>query len=596
MDENISEKKEKEYKDVEEIDKKEEKNKKGGKHQKDKKDKKDKNDKKHKKDKKDKNDKKHQKNKKDEKNKKAGKISASKIVISICLIIALVEGAYGGYLLFEKYKKKFKSIEVEIGTTEKVTMNDFLKDPKYAENSQLITNLDEVDYSKVGQYQVVLKHEDREEEVTLKLIDTTPPEVKFKNIDKYIDYKIVADDFIEEKTDLSEMTAEVIEPPELNEFKDYDVNVVVKDKYGNETTNICKLSIKWIKDEFLMEKGHVLTKEDLLYNAEIDSNLIDANRLKEISNSPIGDYQITTNKDGIEKVTTVKITDLTPPTLTLKNVTIYDDEKISGKEAFIVSATDASGEVTTTMKTQINYSKLGTQEIVIEAVDKYNNKTEKTAILTRQKDTVGPVISGLSTITVRKGATINYEQGVSAKDAKDGASSFTVDSSSVNTSVAGTYYATYTSSDTKGNKTTTKRKIVVNHDQADVDALVKSIASGLSSNVEQIRDYCRNKITYGHSYGDGDPIWYGFNNWTGNCYVHAECFQALLRAKGYETQMIWVTNKTHYWNLVKINGVWRHMDSTPDRNHRKISIMTDEQRLSTLSGRDWDHSAWPAAN
>ena len=358
-------------------------------------------------------------------------------------------------------------------------------------------------------------------------------------------------------------------------------------------------SLTNVSQEIQSTRNNIISRiNDMIssHGIQIDSNLIDANRLKEISNSPIGDYQITTNKDGIEKVTTVKITDLTPPTLTLKNVTIYDDEKISGKEAFIVSATDASGEVTTTMKTQINYSKLGTQEIVIEAVDKYNNKTEKTAILTRQKDTVGPVISGLSTITVRKGATINYEQGVSAKDAKDGASSFTVDSSSVNTSVAGTYYATYTSSDTKGNKTTTKRKIVVNHDQADVDALVKSIASGLSSNAEQIRDYCRNKITYGHSYGDGDPIWYGFKNWTGNCYVHAQCFQALLRAKGYETQMIWVTNKTHYWNLVKINGVWRHMDSTPDRNHRKISIMTDEQRLSTLSGRDWDHSAWPAAN
>ena len=38
------------------------------------------------------------------------------------------------------------------------------------------------------------------------------------------------------------------------------------------------------------------------------------------------------------------------------------------------------------------------------------------------------------------------------------------------------------------------------------------------------------------------------------------------------------------------------MDSTPDRNHRKISIMNDEQRLSTLSGRTWDRSAWPASN
>ena len=62
------------------------------------------------------------------------------------------------------------------------------------------------------------------------------------------------------------------------------------------------------------------------------------------------------------------------------------------------------------MKTTINYSKLGTQEIVIEAVDKYGNKTEGTAILTIRKDTVGPVFSGLSTINISKGTTINYEK------------------------------------------------------------------------------------------------------------------------------------------------------------------------------------------
>ncbi len=527
-----------------------------------------------------------------EKNKKV----ITKILAIIFIIAILIEAIYGGYLLFEKFKKKFKSINVEIGTSEKVSLNDFVIDTKYLDNSQLITNLDDVDYSKVGEYKVVLSHDGREEEVTLNLVDTTPPEVKFKNIEKYIDYTINADDFIEEKNDLSEMQVEVVDVPEITEFKDYDIKVRVKDIYGNETRNICKLYVKWIKDEFAMEKGYELSREDLLFNVEADKDLLDDARLKEITNSEIGDYEIKTTKDGIEKTTIIKITDLTPPTLVLKDISIYDDERISGKDSFIVSATDASGEVTTTMKTELDYNKLGTQQVIIEAVDKYGNKTEQTANFTRHKDTIGPVFSGLSDITVSKGATINYEQGVSARDAKDGACSFSVDSSGVNTSAAGTYYATYTSSDTKGNKTTKKRKISVKHNQADVDALVKNIASSIGSNVEEIRDYCRNKISYGHSYGDGDPVWYGFNNWTGNCYVHAMCFQALLRVKGYETQLIWVTNKTHYWNLVKLNGVWRHMDSTPDRNHRKISIMTDAQRLSTLSGRDWDHSAWPAAN
>lgn len=173
---------------------------------------------------------------------------------------------------------------------------------------------------------------------------------------------------------------------------------------------------------------------------------------------------------------------------------------------------------------------------------------------------------------------------------------FTVNSSAVDVNNEGTYYATYTSTDKSGNKTTAKRKIVVSHNSSDLKALVKKIASSLSNDVEAIRDYCRNNIKYSTNWGGSDPVWYGFTEYRGNCYVHAMCFQAILKEKGYATQLIWTTDKTHYWNLVKINGVWRHMDSTPGIKHTKYSIMTDEQRLSILQGRTWDTSKWPAAN
>ena len=316
---------------------------------------------------------------KKEENKNSNKKVITKILAIIFIITILIEAIYGGYLLFEKFRRKFKNINVEIGTNEKVSLSDFVIDTKYLDNSQLITNLDEVDYSKVGEYKVILSNDGREEEVTLNLVDTTPPKVKFKNIEKYIDYTINADDFIEEKNDLSEMQVEVVDVPEITEFKDYDIKVRVKDIYGNETRNICKLYVKWIKDEFAMEKGHELTREDLLFNVETDKDLLDDAHLKEITNSEIGDYEIKTTKNGIEKTTIIKITDLTPPTLVLKDISIYDDERISGKDSFIVSATDASGEVTTTMTTELDYNKLGAQQVVIEAVDKYGNKTEQTA-------------------------------------------------------------------------------------------------------------------------------------------------------------------------------------------------------------------------
>ena len=143
-------------------------------------------------------------------------------------------------------------------------------------------------------------------------------------------------------------------------------------------------------------------------------------------------------------------------------------------------------------------------------------------------------------------------------------------------------------------KTTEKRIIVVNHDKNDTNDLVKSAASSLSSDAETIRDYVR-KIKYSTNDGGSDPVWQGLKNKSGNCIVHAYVFDALLKQKGYTTKIIWTTDKTHYWNMVYLNGKWVHMDSTPTSRHNKYSIMNDDMRYERLQGRDWDRNAWPKA-
>ena len=317
------------------------------------------------------------------------------------------------------------------------------------------------------------------------------------------------------------------------------------------------------------------------------------NDISELDLSSVGTYQTLVTKKNKNKTINIKIVDTTAPELVVQDLEIYNDEEIPEMEKFIVSVSDLSANVKTRMiktKEEKKYN-----EYTIEATDQYGNKTAKKVKLTIKEDVTGPVFSGLSDLSVKKGAKIDYKKGVSAVDEKEGAVEFTYDNSSVNLTKSGIYYVTYSAVDSKGNKTDAKRKITVDHSEEDVKVLVSQIASTLSDDPEELRDYCRNKIKYSLNSGGDDPLWYGLTNKQGNCYVHAMCFQALLNEKGIENQLIWVTNKTHYWNLVKINGVWRHMDSTPDRNHRKISIMTDKQRLSTLSGRKWDTSLWPAA-
>ena len=243
---------------------------------------------------------------------------------------------------------------------------------------------------------------------------------------------------------------------------------------------------------------------------------------------------------------------------------------------------------------KVNLSKPGTYTVTYTARDKSGNVATEQRKVTVLADTQAPKFSGLKDITTEKNKQPDYTSGVSAKDNKDGQVSFTYDDSKVDLTKAGTYYVTYTAVDRAGNKQTSRRKVVVNHDQEDTADLVKSIAAGLSSDPEAIRDYVRNSIKYSSDWGKPDPVWFGFKNKKGNCYVHALCLEALLEAKGYETKLIWVTDKSHYWNLIKINGTWKHIDATPGTRHTKYSLMNDAQRLETLQGRTWDTSKWPA--
>lgn len=293
------------------------------------------------------------------------------------------------------------------------------------------------------------------------------------------------------------------------------------------------------------------------------------------------------------KLTVVKDTD--PPVFSgLKKLSVDKDKKPNYTSG--VTATDArDGKVAFEYDdSQVNLSKPGTYTVTYTATDKAGNKATQQRKITVLADTQAPKFSGLKDMTAKKNKKPDYTAGVKATDNWDGVVEFTYDDSKVDLSKAGTYYVTYSAVDKAGNKATARRKVVINHDKEDTKALVREIASGLSGDAEAIRDYVRKSIKYSSDWGGDDPVWFGFKNKKGNCYVHALCLQELLEAKGYETKLIWVTDKSHYWNLVKINGSWKHIDATPGTRHTKYSLMNDEQRLETLSGRKWDTSKWPA--
>lgn len=521
-----------------------------------------------------------------EKNKRKKIIKTILGILSVLIVISAI-------LFFSFFGLK-KETTMEIGT-KNIELKDFYKHEFVFAGSKLKTDMKKINFNKVGKHQILIDTLFGEKKVTLNLVDTTPPKVKFQDVVQSLDYQINPEDFIVSKEDLSKMTVELKEKIEIKDYKDYKVTILVKDQYNNITEKECNLKISLIKPNLQVELGNPLTKQDLLYEPEKYGDLINQEEIDKINNSGVGDYEIKIRYGNNEFTSKIKVQDTKGPDLELQDITIYDDQTVNGKEAFIKSVHDASSEVTTTLKTEIDYTKIGTQTITIEAIDKYNNVTTKTANLTIRKDTEAPNLYGLNALTVNKYTNVDLYKGVSAWDEHDGNVSVQIQTNGFTTSKYGTYYVTYTATDKVGNTVSKKRKIIVNHDQEDTNQKIREVASTLSGNYEEIRRWVHNNIRYNSNYGNPDPIWYGLTNKAGNCVVHAEIYKALLEQKGYEVMLIWTTDKSHYWNLVKINGVWRHSDSTPTDRHNMISAATDAERLAHLQGRDWDHSKWPKA-
>lgn len=422
-------------------------------------------------------------------------------------------------------------LTVELGSS--LSKGDILMNPEKDGDLLEQAVLDALTTAAVGTYPISTTTADgKTGTCQVTVVDTVKPELKVKDVKVYEGEAVSMKDFLESATDLSGPVAtKLLQQPNTSQTGTYTITVEAADINGNITTADAKLVV--VKD----------------------------------TDAPVF--------SGLKKLSVDKGKQ---PNYT--SGVIANDAK-DGKVAFEY---DASG---------VNLSQPGTYTVTYTAQDKAGNKVTEQRKITVLADTQAPKFSGLKDISAKKNKTPDYTAGVTAKDNWDGVVDFTYDDSKVNLSKAGTYYVTYTAVDNAGNKATARRKVVVNHDQEDTKVLVRDIAAGLSSDPEAIRDYVRKSIKYSSDWGGDDPVWFGFKNKKGNCYVHAMCLQELLEAKGYETKLIWVTDKSHYWNLIKINGVWKHIDATPGTRHTKYSLMNDAQRLETLQGREWDTSKWP---
>lgn len=174
----------------------------------------------------------------------------------------------------------------------------------------------------------------------------------------------------------------------------------------------------------------------------------------------ISDELLLTDESGNQSKLTVEfqvIADTVKPQLIgIKAITVYIGDKISYIDG--ISATDdRDGDITTNIKidtSKVNLNKPGEYQVVYSVSDNSNNKTIKKTSVTVLKDKA-PAFHGIGDKTVYLNTKINYLNGVTAKDDREGdlSSNIIVDSSQVNITKTGTYKVKYSVSDSNGNTT-----------------------------------------------------------------------------------------------------------------------------------------------
>lgn len=520
-----------------------------------------------------------------------------KITAAILCVAVLVGIALCGYTFWYSKQAKFHDVTVELGTPS-VSLRDFMTEYARADKVGFVSDVSVIDLNRVGQTQLTLRYDEQEYTVTLTVQDTTAPAVEFfTTLSWWADSLPEASDFVSSVSDFSETSIQFEQEPFVAEgYDDQKVLVIVEDTYGNRTVQECTIVWQWIRDNFLLELGDVLTVENLLANPERDAALLEQAELDRINNADVGTYTIIAGTEGKNVTCTVTVQDTVGPVLQLQEAQCEPGGSVA-LEDFVVSAEDLSGVADIRFVSEPDCNTAGTYTVQIEAEDKLGNVTRQEVTLWVTNDPNGPVINGASEpLTVERDTNPDFLEGVSATDDISGECAVSVDTSGVNLGKPGTYFITYSAKDVAGNETTLKRKVTVTHNAQDTADLVARLAANVSEDPVAIRYFVRNTIHYSSNWGGEDPVWFGFTYRHGNCYVHALALKAVLELKGYETQLIWVTDKSHYWVLVNVDGVWWHLDATPSNLYDYYGLMNDSTRFATLSNRNWDRTQWPVCD
>lgn len=475
---------------------------------------------------------------------------------------------------------------VTIGTKSDINIKDFFKSTSL--DAKFITDVSKIDTNKIGVYQVTIKVHGSIYNSKLEIVDKSSPIVEVQDLVMGYYEEVTPELFIVKVEDESDYTI-YFDGEFKKKLGEQTVSIVVEDTAGNKTKKTAKLILEKVKENITMEAGSKFNFSYVLYSAD---KVKDKKIIKDINYHKLGVQELIIEVEGDKYTINVTIEDTVAPSVKTNNITIWWDEKVSSIDKFIKKITDQTS-VKKEYLNEIDYKKIGTQDVKIRVTDEAGNKTDVKAKLTIKKDTTGPTIKNLTTINVVRGNSFNVNKGVTAVDDHDGKVS--VSCASVSTPTPGTYYSKCTAKDSSGNVTTKNRKIVVTGNTADIKEKLQSVANSFSGSqtsiAEQISKWVYKSVTYNSSYNSRDmqiAAWTGLTTKKGDCFTKYALTKYLLDMKGITNKQINTKNYSHYWNFIYVDGVWRHLDST----YKNTTTPMTDSEYKKASGKTWDTKKW----
>ena len=257
--------------------------------------------------------------------------------------------------------------------------------------------------------------------------------------------------------------------------------------------------------------GYFLLRDPLVFKekeveVEINENFDALKNIKEVRDGDIkdvkvddsnvnydklGEYQLVYQYHDEEYSITINVVDTTKPKFDIVDLDLDLGMKID-PASMATNIKDAT-KTKVQFKEEYDFSQEGVIDVVVQVIDEGGNITEKKGKVNLVKDDQAPKISELPVITIVKGNTIDYNQGVTISDNRDPNPTLNIDSSQVDINKVGTYIAVYTVSDRSGNKIEKKRKIkvventTIGHNEQNGEKIVNlTFDDGPSANTQKI--------------------------------------------------------------------------------------------------------------